>query len=141
MISIIKPVIYGCLLTIGLGIIGYLSVVFYHTWVVGMDDSSILVDIIRSKKSMYISMPYTLVVVFISCVLVIKKMSNYHMLVSVLIVLVTAASITTGPLKIISIHMSYLPIVIGGLIGALVGKKLNNHLQRNLLPLGRWGGR
>jgi hypothetical protein len=123
--NVVKPVIYGCLLAIALGIIGYLAVVIYHVSVLGIDDSKALVEIIRSKKMMYLSMPYTLIVLAISIVLVVRKLHSNHLIVSIVIVLITAASITVGPLKIISIHMNYLPILLGGLIGALVGKKLS----------------
>ena len=128
----IKPVIYGCLLTIGLGIIGYLAVFFYHTLAIGIDDSKMLVDIIRSKNAMYLSIPYTLVVMIGAIVLVTKNPKKHHMLIGVLIIIITALSITLGPLKTISIHMNYLPIVIGGFIGVLVGKKLNKRQHHSL---------
>jgi hypothetical protein len=111
MSNVVKPVIYGSLLAIGLGVIGYLAVVFYHLSVLGIEDSKVLVEIIHSKKMMYFSMPYTLIA-------------------SIVIILITAVSITVGPLKIISIRMNYLPILFGGLIGAVVGKKLNKSSQQ-----------
>lgn len=133
MSNVVKPAIYGCLMAIGLGIIGYLAVVFYHVLVLGIDDSKVLVDIIRSKRMMYYSMPYTFTVLAISIALVVRKLQSGHLLVSIVVILVTAASITAGPLKITSIHMNYLPILFGGLFGAFIGKKINksNHQDVN----------
>ena len=131
MSNVVKPVIYGSLLAVGLGIIGYLAVVLYHVSFLGIDDSKALVEIIRSKKLMYFSMPYTLIVLAISTILVVRNLQSNHLIVSLVVILITAASITVGPVKIISIHMNYLPILIGGLIGSLVGKKLNKSSQQD----------
>jgi len=136
MSDVVKPIIYGCLLIIGLGIIGYFVVIFYHVLFLEMGDSKELLEVIRSKKMMYFSMPYTLIVVAISIILVVRKLQRNHLIVSLTIILITATSITVGPLKIISIHMNYLPVIIGGLIGALVGKKFYKSSQRNASKAG-----
>jgi hypothetical protein len=136
MSNVVKPVLYGCLLAIGLGIIGYFAVVFYHILVLGIEDSKVLVETIRSKNMMYFSMPYTLIVLAISTVLVVRKLHRSHFVVSIVVILITAASITDGPFKTMSIHMNYLPIIFGGLIGALVGKKLNKSSQQDASKAG-----
>ncbi|MEW8074120.1 MAG: hypothetical protein AB2826_27310 [Candidatus Thiodiazotropha sp.] len=136
MSNVVKSVIYGSLLAIGLGVIGYFAVVFYHVSALGIEDSKVLVEIIRSKKMMYFSMPYTLIALAIATFLVVKKLHSNHLIASTVIILLTAASITVGPLKIISIHMNYLPILLGGLLGVVVGKKLNKSSQQDASKAG-----
>jgi thiamine kinase-like enzyme len=62
----------------------------------------------------------------------------YTLIASIVIILITAVSITVGPLKIISIRMNYLPILFGGIIGAVVGKNLTSQVNRKpakMVPL------
>jgi hypothetical protein len=128
--NVVKPIVFGSLLAIGLGITGYFVVILYHTLILGVDDSKLLVDIIHSKRMVYYSMPYTLVVLVLSTTLVTRKIQSNHIFISMVIILITTVSVTLGPLKIISIHTNYLPIIFGGLIGAYLGKKLNRGYSR-----------
>ena len=123
MIETTKSIALGCFLSIGLGILTYLTVVFYLILVNEIKDSILLVDTIRSRQAMHMSLPYTLAIMVLATIFAIKKSPKQYILVSVSIILITAASITSGPLKIISIHMNYLPIVLGGILGAWLGKR------------------
>ncbi|MGX1203771.1 hypothetical protein [Marinobacter sp. MBR-105] len=48
----VKGTIFGLVITIGLGIVGYLAVVFYLISQ-GFDESNQIIDVIRSKNAMY----------------------------------------------------------------------------------------
>jgi|CEGF01.1.fsa_nt_gi hypothetical protein len=118
----VKGTIFGLVITIGLGIVGYLAVVFYLISQ-GFDESNEIIDVIRSKNAMYWSMPYTLLVTILGVWLGVRKIDSRVYFVAAIIVLLTALSVTSGPLKIMSIHMNYIPIILGGILGGYAGAK------------------
>ncbi len=138
--SLIKSIILGSALAIGLGVIGYLLVAFYQILILDMTDSAQMVDATRSSKAMYWSLPFTFIVLVLTTVLVTRKLTSKHYFIGFVIILLTSLSITVGPIKIISIHMNYIPIVLGGLVGSFIGSKLNKRLQSDLLPLSPFAG-
>lgn len=118
----VKGTIFGLVITIGLGIVGYLAVVFYLISQ-GFDESNEIIDVIRSKSAMYWSMPYTLLVTILGVWLGVRKIDARVYFVAAIIVLLTALSVTSGPIKIMSIHMNYIPIILGGILGGYAGAK------------------
>jgi hypothetical protein len=130
-----KSIILGSAVAVGLGIIGYLLVAFYQILILDMTDSAQMVDSTRSREAMYWSLPYTFIILVLANVLATRKHSSKHYFIGLVIILLTSLSITVGPLKIISIHMNYLPILLGGLVGSFIGAKLNKRLQSDLRSL------
>lgn len=119
----IKAILLGSVVALALGLAGYLSTIGWLIGAAGVNDSGEIVDIIRSKQAMYYSMPYTLLSILLACWFAVRKLEKHRIAVIIVIALVTCFSITAGPLKLVSIHMNYLPIVIGGLIAFFVTKK------------------
>jgi len=120
-----KELILGLIIALGSGVLGYLCTVLYLQISMNIQDSKELVEIIRSNQAMYWSLPYSFLSLSFATWVATRKLSGQHYLISLAIILVTAVTITFGPVKIISIHMNYIPIVIGGLLGAYIGKKHN----------------
>ncbi|WP_396586612.1 hypothetical protein [Bermanella sp. R86510] len=130
--SNIKRLIFGLIIAIGSGVLGYLCTVLYLAISMNIQDSKELVDIIRSKQAMYLSLPYTFLCLVFANWVATRKLISKHYYIGLVIILITAAAITFGPLKIITIHTNYLPIVLGGLLGAYIGKKHNKRISQGV---------
>jgi hypothetical protein len=74
---------------------------------------------------MYWSMPFSFLALLISGFIATRKLVLGHYWVVLIVALVVCLSIKIGPLKLISIHMSYLPILFGGMVGAFLASKTN----------------
>jgi hypothetical protein len=98
----------------------------------GINDSGALGEIIRSKKAMYLSMPFTLICVACAVYFATRKFDSAHYLVAVVSAIIIGISIHTGSLKIPSIHMNHLPIAVGAFIGALAAVRLNKTIKRGV---------
>lgn len=70
-------------------------------------------------------MPFSFLALLISSFISSRKLNTGHYLVAFVVALAVCLSITVGPLKLISTHMNYLPILIGSLTGAYLAKKIN----------------
>lgn len=127
----VKPILLGTLFGLMSGVVGYFATVLYLSIGQGVTESSELVDLIRSKEAMYWSMPFSFLALLISSFISSRKLHTGHYLVTLLVALVVCLSITLGPLKIINIHMNYLPIIIGNLTGAYLAKKNNKSSQQD----------
>jgi uncharacterized membrane protein len=68
-------------------------------------------------------MPFTFVSLFIASWFATRKLESKTYLITGPIVAITALSITFGPLKLVSIHMNFIPILLGGILGAYIGSK------------------
>jgi hypothetical protein len=130
--SQIKGLTFGLIIAIGTGVLGYLCTVLYLSISLNISDSKELVGIIRSKQVMYLSLPYTFLSLVLANWVATRKLAGKHYLIGLLTVLITAAAITVGPLKIITIHTNYLPIVLGGLLGVYIGKIYNKRILQVL---------
>jgi len=126
----VKPILFGTLFGLMSGIIGYFANVLYLSIGQGVTESSELVELLRSKEAMYWSIPFSFLALLISSFISSRKLHTGHYLVTFVVALVVCLSITLGPLKIISIHMNYLPILIGSLTGAYLAKKINKASQQ-----------
>ena len=120
-----KGLTLGLIIALGSGVLGYLCTVLYMYISMNIQDGKELVEIIRSKQAMYWSLPFSLLSLSFATWVATRKLSGQHYLTGLAIILITSATITIGPLKIITIHMNYIPIVLGGLLGAYIGKKHN----------------
>ena len=118
----IKGSILGLVIAQVFGIVGYICVVFYLSSQ-GVSDSSEIVEIIRSSKSMYLSLPFTFIALLISVWIAVRKIESQNYVIAVIVILLTSLSITLGPVKLMSIHMNYIPIILGGLLGAYISTK------------------
>jgi hypothetical protein len=118
----IKGSIFGLVVAQVFGVVGYICVVFYLTSQ-GVSDSSKIVEIIRSSTSMYLSLPFTFIALLISVWIATRKIEYNKYLIAAVVILLTSLSITLGPVKLMSIHMNYLPIIFGGLLGAYIATK------------------
>jgi len=127
-----KGLALGLIIALGLGVLGYLCTVFYLSVSMNIQDSKELVEIIRSKQAMYWSLPFSLLSLLFATWVATRKSSGQHYITGLAVILITAAAITIGPLKIITIHMNYIPIVLGGLLGTYIGKKYNKVLQKDV---------
>jgi len=125
MIIYIKPIFIGMFFGILTGVIGYLTTSLYLSISQGVTESSELLELLRSNKAMYWSMPFSFLVLLISGYITSRKLSKGHYLAALIVALLVCLSIRIGPLKIISIHMSYIPIIIGSLAGAYLSKIIN----------------
>ena len=125
----IKPVLLGTLFGILSGVIGYLATALYLAIGQGISESSELVELLRSKEAMYWSIPFSFLALFLSGFIASRKLIFGHYWVVLIVALLVCLSISIGPLKLISIHMSYLPIIMGSLIGAYLSKKINKSRQ------------
>ena len=133
MIIYIKPIFIGMFFGILTGVIGYLTTSLYLSISQGVTESSELLELLRSNKAMYWSMPFSFLVLLISGYITSRKLSKGHYLAALIVALLVCLSIRIGPLKIISIHMSYIPIIIGSLIGAYLSKKVNKSTQSDTI--------
>ena len=127
----VKPVLLGTLFGLLSGVIGYFATVLYLSIGQGLTESSELVELLRSKEAMYWSMLFSFLALLISSFICSRKLNTGHYYVAFVVALVVCLSITLGPLKIISIHMNYLPIFIGSLTGAYLTKKINKSSQQD----------
>ncbi len=127
--SCIKAIMIGSFLSIGMGIIGYLVVAFYMILILGMTDSSEMLDIFYLRETMYWSMPYSFIVLAVVTYFSTRKLSSHHYIVGMAVILLTALSITIEPFSNANIHGNYLPIIIGGLVGSFIGAKLNQGMH------------
>ena len=130
--KILKGIVVGSLMGVAGGIAGYFVVVF---WLIaqGYLDSTDIVDIIRSKQAMYWILPYTFVCMVLSIYVASRKLVFGHYIVALAVAILVGFSIHSGPLKIVTIHMNYLPIGIGSLVGAFIAYKLNKSSQQDAL--------
>ena len=126
-----KAISLGTLFGLLGGIIGYFATVLYLSIGQGVTESSVLVELLRSNEAMYFSMPFSFLVLLISSFISSRKLNTGHYLVATIVAFIVCLSITLGPLKIISIHMNYLPILIGSLAGAYLTKKINKSSQQD----------
>lgn len=127
----VKSILLGTLFGLMSGVVGYFATVLYLFIGQGVTEGSELVELIRSKEAMYWSMPFSFLALLISSFISSRKLHTGHYLVTFVVVLMVCLSITLGPLKIISIHMNYLPIIIGSLTGAYLAKKINKSSQQD----------
>jgi hypothetical protein len=130
--SNIKGLIFGLIIAVGSGVLGYLCTFLYINVSMNIQDSKELVEVIRSKQVMYLSLPYTLFSLALAAWVATRKLSSKHFLIGLVTILITAVTITFGPLKIMTIHTNYLPIVLGGLLGAYIGKIHNKRILQGL---------
>ncbi len=126
----IKPIFIGMLFGILTGIIGYLTTALYLSISQGVTESS---ELLRSNKAIYWSMPFSFLVLLISGYIASRKLSKGHYWIALIVALLVCLSIRIGSLKIISIHMNYIPIIIGSLIGAYLSKKVNKSTQSDTI--------
>ncbi len=127
----IRPILLGTLFGIMSGVIGYLATALYLSIGQGASESSELVELLRSKEAMYWSMPFSFLGLLLSGLISSRKLTLGHYWVALIVALLVCLSISIGPLKIISIHMNYLPIIVGSLIGAYLSKKINKSRQKD----------
>lgn len=126
----LKGIGIGSAIGIASGIIGYFGVVF---WLVSNDYSSAkeMIEIIRSKQAMYMSMPFTFVCMFMAAYFGGRSPEVKWYWVALGVLLIVGTSIHIGPLKIVTIHMNHLPIIFGSLFGAYIASKLNKAVHGN----------
>ncbi len=127
----VKPILLGTLFGLLSGILGYLATVLYLSIGQGVTESSDIVELLRSNEAMYWSMPFSFLALLISGFISTRKLNTGYYLIAFVVALAVCLSIRFGPLKIISIHMNYLPIIIGSLTGAYLSKKINKSSQQD----------
>ena len=120
----VKPIILGLIFGILTGIIGYFSVAIILS---ELD----LPVFLRSNEAMLWSFPYSFLLLLISGVITTRNLIRGHYLIVIIVALALCLSYRFTPLKLISIHMNYLPIILGSLSGAFLAKRINKSRQKD----------
>ena len=120
----VKPIILGLIFGILTGIIGYFSVAIILS---ELD----FPDFLRSNEAMLWSFPYSFLLLLISGVITTRNLIRGHYLIVIIVALSLCLSYRFTPLKLISIHMNYLPIILGSLSGAFLAKRINKSRQKD----------
>ena len=122
---VIKGIVIGSALFITLGLLGFVGVVAYQVLILNMNDSAAMSDMMRSDQFKLWSLLFTLISMILASWVSTRKLNSHIYIVAIILIGMASLFITVGPLKVAMLHDNYLPIAIGGIIGAVLGSKLN----------------
>ena len=129
MMPMIKGIIIGSVLFIILGLLGFVGVISYQVFILNMNDSAAMGDMMRSDQVKLWALLFTFISMILASWVSTRKLHNHIYIVAALLIGIASLVITIGPLKLVMLHGNYLPIAIGGIIGAVLGSKLNKSMH------------
>lgn len=127
--SMIKGIVIGSVLFIILGLLGFLGVIAYQVLILNINDSTAMGDMMRSEQVKLWALLFTLISMIFASWVSTRKLHSHIYIVAILLIGIASLVITIGPLKLVMLHGNYLPIAIGGIIGAVLGSKLNKSVH------------
>lgn len=122
---VVKGILIGSAIFIILGLVGFIGTVAYQVFIFNMNDSAAISDMMRSDPFKLWSLIFTLISMTLASWISTRKLNSHIYTVAIILIGISSLVITIGPLKVAMLHGNYLPVAIGGVIGAVMSSKLN----------------
>lgn len=123
--GVIKGFFIGSAIFIILGLLGFIGTVAYQVFILNMNDSAAISDMMRTDPFKLWSLLFTFISMILASWISTRKLNSHIYTVAIILIGISSLVITIGPLKLAMLHGNYLPVAIGGLIGAVMSSKLN----------------
>lgn len=123
--AVIKGIFIGSAIFIILGLLGFIGTVAYQVFILNMNDSSAISDLMHSDPFKIWSLLFTFISMILASWISTRKLNSHIYTVAIILIGISSLIITIGPLKVAMLHGNYLPVAVGGIIGAVMSSKLN----------------
>ncbi|MBP0050174.1 hypothetical protein H9C73_15730 [Marinobacterium sp. AK62] len=127
--SILMRVTIGSSLFFITGFVGLLVVITYLVFILDITDSEVIGDMIRSHPFKNIALLFTLISMILSSWVATRKLNRNLYLTTAILIFICCLIITAGPIRYLIIHNNYLPILVGGILGAAISATLAKSMQ------------
>ncbi len=131
MITAIKWILIGLLVFFIMGIIGFIAVVAHHVFILNIQDAATIGDVLRSDSFRAWALLFTFVSMTLASWISTRKIDNHTYIAAIILIFLASIIIASGHLRYFIIHNNFLPIIIGGLLGALLARKRNGSIRLN----------